>query len=136
MNDHTTRPRVLEIVAIIIPGQKRINHSDDRADARGAKPCPNKFGAIGQDNQDSIFHLNADGTQSVSGAIAHPRGFAISVSSIFEVETDIIFATFLQVVIEEIVSHVESFGKLDRHVSWYRTASGSERDQDSAFQSR
>ena len=95
MNYSTTRPRVLEIVAIIICGQQRINHRDHSPDARGAKPRPNKFRTIGQNDQDPIFHLNAGGSQSVAGAITQPRGFAISVSAIFEVEADFVFATFL-----------------------------------------
>src|SRR2546423_12785925 len=117
MNYSTARPRVLEIVAIIIRGQQRINHRDHRPDARGAKPRPNKFRTIGQNDQDSIFHLNAGGSQSVTGAIAHPRGLAISVSLIFEVEADFVFATFFQIVIEEVVGYVETFGEFNRHKS-------------------
>src|SRR5258708_1463505 len=117
MNYSATRPRVLEIVAIIIRGQQRIHHGDHGADTRGAKPRPNKFRTIGQNYQDPIFHLNAGGSQLVSASIAHPRGLAISVSLIFEVEAVFVFATLLQIVIEEVVGHVEAFREFNRHES-------------------
>ena len=113
MNYSTTRPRVLEIVAIIIGWQQRIHHGNHGADAQCAKPGPGKLRTIGEDDEHAIFHFNAGIAQRIANAIRHPCCFAICERLIFEVKTDFVFAAFLQVVVEEVVGHIEAFRELD-----------------------
>ena len=113
MNDGYPSARVLEIVFVIFSRQQRIHHRDHRANARRAKPRPNKLGTIRQDNENPVFDFNAELAQCVADAIRHARGVAVGVGLIFVIETDFVFATFLHIVVEEVVRHVEVFGRWD-----------------------
>ena len=133
MNDGDARARVVEIVFVIIGRQQRIDHRDHRADPRRAKPGPDKLRTIRQDDQHAIFNLNAQLAQSVADAIRHARRVAISERLIFVVEADFVFAPFLQIVVEEVVGHVEAFGKLRRHwFAWIQVRAGTRRSYDFA----
>src|SRR4051794_26553544 len=46
VNDCSPRARVLQVISIIISRQKRVHHSNYRADAGRAEPRPNKFRTI------------------------------------------------------------------------------------------
>ena len=66
MHNGHARARVLEIVTIVVRRQQRIDHRDHRANARRAKPGPDKLRTIRQNDQDAVFHLNAEFAQSIA----------------------------------------------------------------------
>ena len=49
--------------------------------------------------------------QRIAGLIRQPRDFSIRPLLIFEIQADFILPAFLEIVIEEVVGHVEPFGK-------------------------
>ena len=116
MDDRDARARVFEIVTIVVRRQQRIDHRDHGADARRAKPGPDKLRTVGQNDQHAVFNLHPEFAQRVARAIRHARRFAVGESLIFEIETGFVFAPFLQIVIEEVIGHVEAFGKFDRQL--------------------
>ena len=115
VNDGGPGAGIFQIVLIIIGRQQRIDHRDHRSDARRGEPRPGKFRTIRQHDQYPILHLDAQRAQRIGYAIRHPRRFAIGVSLIFEVEADFVFPPFLQIVIEEVLGHVEVFREFDGH---------------------
>ena len=54
--------------------------------------------------------------QRIARAIGHQRGLTVSEGLIFVIQAGFVFAALLQVVIEEVVGHVEPFWKRRVHV--------------------
>src|SRR5262249_30702335 len=80
-------------------------------DARRAKPRPHKLRTIRQNHQHAIFEVRTNLTQYIAGLIRESCYFSVCPLTIFVVETDLSLPTFLEIVIEEVVGHVEPFWK-------------------------
>ena len=113
MHDRDAGARVFEIVTIVVRRQQRIDHRDHCANTRRAKPGPDKLRTIRQNDQNAIFDIHSEFAQRIARSIRHPRRFAVGVGLISEIETDFVFAPFLQIVIEEVIGHVEAFRKFN-----------------------
>src|SRR5262249_37193518 len=109
VNDGDFRARVVEVIFVISNGQQRIDHRDHRSDTRRAKPRPHKLRTIRQHHQHTILEVRTKLAQRVAGAIRESCYISIRPLSIFVVKTDLILPTFLEIVIEEVVGHVEPF---------------------------
>src|SRR2546423_3964454 len=102
-----SRACVIEVILIIGGGQQRIDHRDHRSNARCTEPCPNKLRTIRQRNQHAIFNVESKLAQCISGLIRETCDLAICPLLLFKIETNLILPTFLQIVVEEVVSHIK-----------------------------
>src|ERR1044072_2876981 len=115
MNNRDFRTRVVEVVLVIRNRQQWIHHRDHRSDSRRSKPRPHKLGTIWQHHQHAIFDVHTKLTQRITGSIRKPRYFAVRPLAIFIIKADLTFPTFLQIVIKEVVGHVEPLWKRRIH---------------------
>jgi hypothetical protein len=56
--------------------------------------------------------------KDVSGLVRQFDNFTVGPGSIFKVQADLVLSTFINVVIKEIVGHVETLWKGDAHKEW------------------
>ena len=114
--DHShARACVVEVIFVVTRRQQRIYHRDHRANTRRAKPRPNKLRTIGQHHQHAVLDIGARISQRIAGPVCQTRSFTVGPLPVFEIETDFVRPAFLEVVIEEVVRHVEALGKRRGH---------------------
>ena len=111
MNNRNFRARVVQVVLIIRNGQEGIDHRDYRSDACRSEPGPDKLRAIGKHQQHAVFNISSKLAQGVAGLVRQSCYCSIGPLSIFKVQADFIFPSFLDVVVEEVVGHVEPVRK-------------------------
>src|SRR6478609_9114927 len=115
MNNCRTSPRVLQVISIVRRWNEWIHHRYDCPNTRSSEPCPYKLWTVGQNHQDSIFHVDSEVAKDVSGLVRQFDSFTVGPGSIFEVQADLVLSTFINVVIKEVVRHVEMLWKDDAH---------------------
>ena len=114
--DGDARARVFEVVAVVVRREQRVDHRDDAAHTVRAEPTPDELRAIGERNQHAVFRLDSRLAQSISRTVRHTRRLRVRETLFAVVETDLTFAPFLKVVVEEVFAHLKAFGEFDVHV--------------------
>src|SRR5690349_691399 len=115
VNDGDFRACVVEVVLVVSHGQQRIDHRDHCPDARCTKPRPYKLRTIRQHHQHAIFKVHTKLAQRVARSIRESRYFAVRPLTIFIVKTNLTLPTFLEIVVEEVLGHVEPLWKRRVH---------------------
>ena len=63
MSDHGPRLHIVEILAVLLGMQQRVDHGEHGTSAQSAEPCFDELHAIRQHDQHAIFGLHTDTTQ-------------------------------------------------------------------------
>jgi hypothetical protein len=118
MNNCRASSRVIQVISIVCRWKEWIHHRYDSPNTRSSEPGPYKLRTIGQNHQYSIFYVDSKVAKDVSGLVRQFDNFTVGPGSIFKVQADLVLSTFINVVIKEIVGHVETLWKGDAHKGW------------------
>src|SRR5581483_2542253 len=99
--------------------QLRIDHRDDRTDLRRAEPAGDELRDVGESKQHAVFDARAEIAQQVPGVIRLLHYFGVRPLLIAEAQTDLVAAPGGEVVVEEVLGHIESLRECHHAASPY-----------------
>jgi hypothetical protein len=108
LHDRDLRPRVLEIVEVLLGRQGGVHHRDHGADLGRSEPGEGELGAVGQHDQHAVLGPDPERAQSIAQPVGGGLHLAVGEGLLPPVQAPLVAAALLDVPIEEVPGHVEA----------------------------